>query len=124
MRKIGLSLLFGVFTGLIAYVSAERLYDWYQTGRLAVHKKMPVGPDVTYSSDPVRFLMEFDLNLFLIAMGSLGVLAACREVILEVKGPQSFFDLRRARELLTIFTWLLGGFFLIVLAFGVLQRLA
>jgi hypothetical protein len=125
MQKIGLTLLFGLFMGLIAYVSAGRLYEWYQTGQLAMHKKMPVGPDVvTYSSDPTGFLMEFDFNLFLITMGTFGVLIACRDVFLEVRGPQSFFDLRHAYGLVTIFNWLLFGFTLIVFALGVLQRLA
>jgi hypothetical protein len=86
MRKIGIAVLFGAFMGLIAYVSAERLRDWYETGQLAMHREMPVGPDfVTYASDPVGFLIEFDLNAFLIVMGTLGVLAACRDIILEIK---------------------------------------
>jgi hypothetical protein len=86
MRKNGLAILFGVLMGLIAYVSAERLRDWYETGQLAMHRKMPVGPDfVTYTSDPVGFLIEFDLNVFLIVIGTLGVLVACRDIILEIK---------------------------------------
>jgi hypothetical protein len=64
MRKIGLSLLFGAFMGLLAYVSADRLLEWYRTGQLAAHKK-PVlgGPDVlTYSGDPIGFTIAFDFG--------------------------------------------------------------
>jgi hypothetical protein len=89
-----------------------------------MHRKMPVGPDVvTYSSDPTGFLMELTLYLFPLAMGTFGVLVACRDILLEVIGPQSFFDLRHAYELITIFNRLLILFCLIVFAFGVLQRL-
>ncbi|MEH2613565.1 hypothetical protein [Bradyrhizobium sp. AZCC 1693] len=115
-------MLFGVFAGAIAYVSAARLYEWHLTGQLRMHRKMPVGPDAaTYSTDPIGFLMEFDLYLFLLAMGTLGVLVACRDVFLEVKGPQGFFDLHRANQLVTVFTQLLTWFFLAVFAVGLLQ---
>jgi hypothetical protein len=124
MWKTVSALLFGVFAGAIASVSAARLYEWYETGHLAMHRKMPVGPDaVTYSSDPVGFLMEFDLYLFLLAMGILGVLVACRDIFLEIIGPQSFFDLHRANQLITVFTTLLTFFFLAVFAVGVFQKL-
>jgi hypothetical protein len=124
MRKVALALLFGLFMGLIAYASAGRLYEWSQTGQLAMHRKMPVGPDVvTYSSDPTGFLIELALYLFLLVMGTFGVLVACRDIVLEVIGPQSFFDLRHAHERIMIFNRLLILFFLIVLTFGVLQKL-
>ena len=119
MKRIGLAVLFGVFASAIAYVSAGRLHEWYLTGHLAMHRKMPVGPDVvTYSSDPIAFLMEFDLNLFLLAMGTLGVLVACRDILLEVQGPQDIFDLDRVNQLITAFTHLLIWFFLAVFAVG------
>lgn len=123
MRRIGLALLFGMFAGAIVSVSVARLYEWYETGHLAMHRKMPVGPNVvTYSSDPIGFLIEFDLYLFLSAMGILGVLVACRDVFLEVIGPQSFFDLHGVSKLITVFTALLTFFFLAVFAVGVFQR--
>lgn len=60
--------------------------DWYETGQLAMHRKMPVGSDfVTYTGDPVGFLIEFDLNVLLIVIGTLGMLVACRDIILEIK---------------------------------------
>lgn len=119
MRRIGLAVLFGVFMGLIANVSAGRLYEWYQTGQLTVHRKLPVGPDVvTYSSDPVGFLIQFNLNLFLLIMAGYGVLIACRDVFLEVNVP--FFDLRPAGKLIAIFNLLTVGF---LLAFGLLHWL-
>jgi cytochrome b len=75
-----------------------------------------------YACDPIGFLMEFDLYLFLLAMGTLGVLVACRDVFLEVIGPQSFFDLHGASKLITVFTTLLTFFFLAVFAVGVFQK--
>jgi hypothetical protein len=124
MKKIGLTVLFGVFASAISFVSAGRLYEWYLTGQLTMHRKMPVGPDaVTYSSDPIGFLIEFDLNLFLLAMGTLGVLVACRDVLLEVQGPQDIFDLDRVNQLISVFADLLIWFFLAVFAVGLLQRL-
>ena len=123
MRKIGLALLFGVSMVLMAYVSAERLYEWYQTGQLAMHRKMPLGPDVvTYASDPVGFLMELSLYLFLFVMGTFVVLVACRDALFRVSG-QSFFDLRHAHANISIFNLLLTLFLLAVFAFGVLQKL-
>ena len=59
---------------------------WYETGQLAMHRNMPIGPDfVTYASDPAGFLIEFGLNAFLVVAGTLGLLAACRDIILEIK---------------------------------------
>jgi hypothetical protein len=81
MRRMTTSLLFGTFMGLLAYVSADRLLEWCRTGQLAAHKK-PVlgGSDVlTYSGDPIGFTIEFDLYLFLLTMGALGVLMAFRD---------------------------------------------
>lgn len=124
MWKTVSAVLFGMFAGGIAYVSAGRLYEWYLTGQLTMHRKMPVGPDVvSYSSDPVGFLMEFDLNLFLFVIGSLGVLFACRDILLEVTGPQTFFDLHRASKFVTISAQILLWFFLAVFAAGMLQKL-
>lgn len=120
MRRIGLALLFAAFTGSLIYVAAGRLLEWYQTGQLAVHKKHPLGgPDVvTYLSDPVGFTIEFDLYLFLLTMGVLGVLLACRDILLEVLGPQSFpqglLDVRRTYQLVILCYWLIAGVLLIV----------
>jgi hypothetical protein len=91
------------------------------------HRKMPLGPDaVTYSSDPVGFLIEFDLNLFLIAMGGLGVLVACREIIIEIAGRKSrllsFVGWRYANEVVSRFVGLGLWFLLIVFAYGVFHR--
>jgi hypothetical protein len=122
MRRIGLALVVAAFTGLLIYVSAARLLEWYQTGRLAVHKKHPLGgPDgVTYLSDPVGFTLQFDLYLFLLTMGVLGVLLACRDIVLEVVGPQSFpqglLDMRRTYRLVMLGYWLIAGVLLIVAA--------
>jgi hypothetical protein len=43
------------------------------SGRI-VHRKLIHGPDcVSYNSDPVLFVWEFSLNLFLVVMGFLGI---------------------------------------------------
>ncbi|MBO4222283.1 hypothetical protein [Bradyrhizobium neotropicale] len=120
MRKIGLALLFGAFASLMVYVSAGRLLEWYRTGQLAAHKKLVLGgPDiVTYSGDPIGFIIEFDFYLFLLSMGVLGVLIACRDILLEVGGPGSFVDLRRIYLLAMLSYWLLAGGLLIVAAFS------
>jgi hypothetical protein len=124
MRKVALALLFGAFMGVLGYESAGRLYECYQTGQLVMHRKMPVGSDiVTYSGDPTGFLMELTLYLFLLVTGAFGVLLACRNILLEIMGPQSFFDLRDAYERITIFNQLLVLFLLIVFTFGVLEKL-
>ena len=106
MKKIGLAVLFGVFASAIACVSAGRLYRMVpDPGQLTMHRKMPLGPDaVTYSSDPVGFLIEFDLYLFLLVTGTLGILIACRDVLLEAQRPsRSFFGLDRVNQLITVF---------------------
>jgi hypothetical protein len=66
--------------------------------------------------------MEFDLHLFLLAMGILGILVACRDVFLHVQGPQALFNLHRANQLISVFTHLLVWFFLAVFAGGVLLK--
>jgi len=118
MRKIGIALLFGTFTGLLAYVSADRLLEWYRTGQLAVHKK-PVlgGPGVlTYSGDPIGFTLEFDLYLFLLTMGALGVLMAFGDILREVLGPQYRVDLQPTYKFVMCSYWLLAGSLLIFAA--------
>jgi hypothetical protein len=127
MLRIAASLLFGIFMGLISYVLAARLSEWYETGLLLMHKRMAIGPDaVTYSSDPILFLIEFGLNIFLIAMGGVGVLAMCREIIGEMIGPQSrllrLIDWHYANQMPSIVLGVAGWFLLIVFAFGLLYR--
>ena len=120
MRKIGLSLLFGGFMGLLAYVSGDRLWEWYRTGQLAVHKK-PVlgGPDVlTYAGDPVGFIVEFDLCLFLLTMGALGVLMAFREILHEVLGPKYLADLQPTYQIVMLSYCFLAGSLLMVATFN------
>ena len=127
MRRLAASLLFGVFMGTIAYVSVGRLSAWFETGVLVVHRKWPVGPDaVTYPSDPVGFLAELGLNVFLIAAGGLAALAACREIIVAVVGPQSRFlrpmNWHFANRMMTVLIGLSICFLLIISLFGVLRR--
>ncbi|WP_143279195.1 hypothetical protein [Bradyrhizobium sp. C9] len=121
------SLLLGMFMGTIAYVSVGRLSDWFKTGALVVHRKWSVGPDaVTYSSDPVGFLAELGLNVFLIAAGGLAVLAACREIIVVVMGPQSRFlgpmSWQFASRMMSVLIGISICFLLIISLFGLLRR--
>jgi len=129
MRRLATSLLFGMFMGMIAYVSAGRLSAWYETGVLVVHRKMSIGPDaVTYSNDPVGFLVELGLNVFLIAAGGLAALAACREIIVAVVGPQSRFlrpmSWHLANRVMSVLIGLSICFLLVVSLFGLLRRFA
>lgn len=120
MRKIATTLLFGAFTSLLVYRSASHLLGWYLTGQLGAHKK-PVldGLQVlTYSSDPIRFTIEFDLYLFLLTMGVLGVLTTIRDVLLEVAGPPYLVDLQKTYELVMRIYWLFASSLLIIALFN------
>jgi hypothetical protein len=81
MKKFVVSLLFTAFCVSLIYVGSHRLYDWYETGQLAMHRKMLFSPDyVLYNSDPVLFVAEFTLNLFFVVMGFLGIGSACQDL--------------------------------------------
>ena len=82
MKKLVVNLLFLDFCILLIHVSSLRLYDWYETGQLLMHRKLPLGPDyISYDSDPVLFVYEFSLNLYLVVMGSSGIGSACEELV-------------------------------------------
>ncbi|MBR0872913.1 hypothetical protein JQ633_21310 [Bradyrhizobium tropiciagri] len=124
MRKFGILLLFGCFTWALLYVSTIRLLDWYQTGRLAVHKTSPLGGPgfATYASDPIGFTIEFDLYLLLLTSGALGVLMTCRGILLAVFGPRDFLsphgllDQRRTWQLVMLCYWVIAIALLIIAA--------
>jgi len=81
MKKLVVNLLFLAFCILLIHAGSLRLYDWYDTGQLAMHRQMIFGPDsVSYKSDPVLFVSEFSLNLFLAAMGFLGIGSVCQDL--------------------------------------------
>ena len=87
MRKIAAVFLFGIFCSLLAYAGGERLSQWTETGQLAMHRKMFGGADfVSCSTDRVGFLLAFGFNLYLLKMGLLGMLMACREMWLRAQG--------------------------------------
>ena len=74
MKKLVVNLLFLDFCILLIHVSSLRFYDWYETGQLLMHRKLSIGPDyVSYNSDPILFVSEFSLNLFLVFMGFIGI---------------------------------------------------
>jgi hypothetical protein len=55
VKKLMAALLGTLFLFGFAYACGLHLYEWYNTGLLPVHRKMPVGPDsVSYNSDPCR----------------------------------------------------------------------
>ena len=123
MKRIVIAISVGAFSGLLAYAATARLYDYYQAGYLAMHRKMPVGADfVTFSSDPIGFMCELGLNIFLLTMGAFGCLMACRDICLEVAGPLNFPDLGQAYGYPTIFNRLLMMFCMIALTFGILVK--
>jgi hypothetical protein len=77
------------------------------------------GPDVlTYSGDPIGFTMAFDLDLLLLTMGALGVLMACRDILLEVLGPHYLLDLQPTYKLVMCSYWFVAGGLLIIAAFN------
>jgi hypothetical protein len=81
MKKVIGCLLFGAFCVAMVYVFGMRIFDWYETGQLAMHRKMVYGPDfVSYHSDPVLFVWELGGCLFFIVMGFLGLSVVFREM--------------------------------------------
>ena len=68
-------LVFGLFSLVLAYVGGMRLYGWCETGRLAAPHRamMDMYEVISFGSDPVRFVLEVGGNVFLLAMGILGV---------------------------------------------------
>jgi hypothetical protein len=82
MKKLVVSLLFLALCILLIHVGSLRLHYWYETGQLLMHRKLPLGPDyISYDSDPVLFVYEFSLNLYLVVMGSSGIGSACEELV-------------------------------------------
>ena len=81
MKKPVSCLLFGAFCVALVYVFGIRVFDWYETGQLAMHRKMIYGPDfVSYDSDPVLFVWELGGSLFFIVMGFLGLGVVLKEI--------------------------------------------
>ena len=74
MKKLTISVLFGAFCLTIIYSSAMPVFDWYETGQLAMHRKIVYGPDfVSYDSDFVLFAWELGGRLVFIVMGFWGL---------------------------------------------------
>ena len=115
--------------GLLAFAGATRLTEWYATGHIEMHRTMPLGSNiVTYSSDPAGFLLEFGLDAFLVAMGGLGIIIACREIILELAGlPQLHFlslaDWPAAKWAARLISVLSVCFALSAFSFGIFEKL-
>ena len=58
MKKLATCLLLGAFSAALVHVFGMRVLDWYETGHLAMHRKLVFGPDfVSYDSDPVLFVL-------------------------------------------------------------------
>jgi hypothetical protein len=81
MKRSVLSLLLAAFCFAMVYAGSHNLYDWYETGQLAIHRKMLNAPDhISWAIDPVLFMGEFALNIFLVVMGLIGIGSACEEL--------------------------------------------
>ncbi|KRP95149.1 MULTISPECIES: hypothetical protein [Bradyrhizobium] len=88
MRKHAATVLIGVFCSLVTYFSAARLYQWAETGQLAVlSRKTHDQPEfVSWGDDRPSFVLLFALYLFFLKNGLLGMLVTCREVWLRGRG--------------------------------------
>ena len=81
MKRIVINLLFAAFCIGLVYVGGYRLYAWYETGQLAMHREMINAPDhVSWATDSVLFMWEFALNIFFIVMGFIGIGSACQDL--------------------------------------------
>jgi hypothetical protein len=81
MKRSVLSLLLAAFCVGLVYAGGHRLYAWYETGQLAMHREMINAPaDVSWAFDPVLFMGEFALNIFFVVMGLLGIGSACEDL--------------------------------------------
>ena len=81
MKRIVINLLFAAFCVGLVYVGAHRLYEWYETGQLAMHRETIHAPTyVSWTTDPVWFMGEFALNIFFVVMGLLGIGSACEDI--------------------------------------------
>jgi hypothetical protein len=76
-----LSLLLAAFCVGLIYAGGHRLYDWVETGQLANHREMINAPAyVSWAIDPVLFMWQFALNIFLVIMGFIGIGSACQDL--------------------------------------------
>ena len=76
-----LSLLLAAFCVAMVHAGSHNFYDWYETGQLAMHRKMLSVPDhISWAGDPVSFMLEFALNIFLVVMGFIGIASACEDL--------------------------------------------
>jgi hypothetical protein len=81
MKRLVLSLLLAAFCVAMVYAGSHNLYDWYETGQLAIHKKMLNVPDhISWADDPAPFMLKFALNIFLVVMGFIGIASACEDL--------------------------------------------
>ena len=88
MRKLAATVLIGVFCSLVTYFSAARLYQWAESGQLAVlSRKTHDQPEfVSWSDDRLGFVLLFALYLFFLKNGLHGMLVACRDIWLRGRG--------------------------------------
>lgn len=87
MKRIVINLLFAAFCVGLVYAGSHSLCDWYETGQLAIHRKMINAPDhVSWAIDPVLFMGEFALNIFFVVMGLLGIGSTCEDLSRQCRG--------------------------------------
>jgi len=81
MKKLVSIVLFGTFCVALVYFFGIRIFDWWQTGQLAIHRKMIHGPDfVSYDSDAVLFAWEIGGCVVFVVMGLLGLGVVVKEI--------------------------------------------
>jgi hypothetical protein len=74
MKGFVVGVLFAAFCICLIYAGIHALSVWYETGQLPMHRKMVFGSEyVSYSADPVSFMWEFSLYVYLIVMGFIGI---------------------------------------------------
>ncbi|WP_342722029.1 hypothetical protein AAFG07_22175 [Bradyrhizobium sp. B097] len=88
MRKIASTVLIGIFCCLVTYFSVARLYQWAETGQLAVlsRKTRDQAEFVSLGNDPLSFVLLFALYLFFLKNGLHDMLVTCWDVWLRGRG--------------------------------------
>jgi hypothetical protein len=67
------------FALLLVSVFGSRLADWLMGGQLLVANRIRASHYITFSGDPVEFVMGFALHVFMISTGLMLMAAAIKE---------------------------------------------
>ncbi|PDT77119.1 hypothetical protein [Bradyrhizobium sp. C9] len=88
MRNQAATVLIGVLCSVVTYFSAARLYQWAETGQLAMmsRKTFDEPEFISWGDDRIGFVLLFALYLFFLKTGLHGMLVTCRDVWLRGRG--------------------------------------